>query len=195
MQDIYLACKIITFLQDNLQEELILQDLVRNLQDFPFNILHYLAFVRFLQDLAHLARILHALARLFYLGYTVVIITPRRERGKVIGCVCRYIYGYFGRLIKLVLCVCPLFFSYCIYVMYGSTFSSLFNLTCLSFSPSSFPLPSLVDVYCPHNYCGSCVDFMFIVIVFFYHGFTFKLHTVLPAYRVEFLFKPAFPYF
>ena len=68
MQDIYLACKIITFLQDNLQEELILQDLVRNLQDFPFNILHYLAFVRFLQDLAHLARILHALARLFYLG-------------------------------------------------------------------------------------------------------------------------------
>ena len=50
--------------------------------------------------------------------------------------------------------------------MYGSTFSSLFNLTCLSFSFSSFPLPSLVDVYCPHNYCGSCVDFMFIVIVF-----------------------------
>ena len=57
-----------------------------------------------------------------------------------------------------VMCLSPfLFYSY---VMYVSIF--LYLLTCLSFSPFSSPLPSMVELYYPH--CGSCVDFMFKII-------------------------------
>ena len=64
----------------------------------------------------------------------------------------------------LVCMVASCYILHITYFTYQVEKKTKFNLS-ISFSPSSFTLPSLVAVYCPHNYCGSCVDFMFICYV------------------------------